>query len=379
MRILVNGAGGFIGSNLVRQLALAGHCVRASDLPAVDLGWAKALGAEVESAALLDAAAIERSLKDVDVVVHSAAIFDLSVPADEIMRVNTEGTRNYCKAAVKQGVKRLVQFSTVGVYGVPAEPKIAESGKKRPRNAYERSKWESEKIAMGYHGKNGLRIAAVRPTLVYGPGSRYGQAMYLTLFSCLRAWGLDSLPLPAGGKLTHHVHVDDVCSAVRVLIEAGDDAYGRPYNIADTAPLSSESVMAFLCREMAMDVRWLPERTNAAVGPLFRWGQPVLRSYLQDLNTRMEKTWKGLIERQGLKPALKPKFDEGWLDYLWADHSFSTAALQGIGWRPTVKSFLQGMPRTIDWYRAERWLPSRGQLNDEALRRQQRRSKSRRS
>lgn len=361
-RILVNGAGGFIGGNVVRRLLARGYRVRASDQPGVDLSWAAQAGAETAAASLLDAKAIARSLRGVDVVVHAAAIFDLTTPAETIIRVNTQGTHNYCRAAVNQGVQRLIQFSTVGVYGVPNRRAIAESGRKRPRNPYEASKWQSEQIAMSYAGQNGLRVAALRPTLVYGPGSRYGQAIYLTLFACLAAWGVKRLPVPAGGRLTHHIHVDDVAAAVEALIEANVSAYGRAYNVADSLPLNSQQVLDLLSRQMGFELNLLPAALNSVLAPSFRWGQPWLVKYLANLNRRMQNTWKAFGERGWVQPALTPKFDQGWLDYLWADHSFSTKALQHLGWRPSVPSFLQGLPPTIAWYRQQRWLPTVQQL-----------------
>lgn len=369
MKIFVSGAGGFIGANVVKALLRRGYRVRASDHARVDLSWATQLGAEVVAADLLDEKQIARSLKGIDAVVHTAAIFDLTTPAKTLLHVNTQGTHNYCRAAVKAGAARFIQFSTVGVYGVPQRINLDETGRKRPRNAYELSKWQSEQIAFSYAGQRGLHVVALRPTLVYGPGSRYGQAMYAALFTCLSAWSLKALALPAGGRLTHHVHVADVVDAVLTLLKADSSAYGRAYNVADQRPLLSQQVVELFCREMGMQLRPLPGILNEALAPLFRWGQPLLAKRLRLLNQAMQKTWARFVARGWIKPVLTPKFDQGWLDYLWADHSFNTTALQQLGWQAKVPSFLQGMPKTIEWYRRQRWLPTVEQIKTFAMER----------
>lgn len=355
--VLVTGAGGFIGASLVRALAAEGYRVRASDLPQVDLRWARDLGAEIVPSALEDAPSIDRAVAGCARVVHAAAIFDLSVDAATIRRVNVEGTERFCEAAVRHGVKRLVLFSTAGVYGVPQDKPAREDSPKRPRNAYETSKWESEQVAMRYHRERGLAVTALRPTLVYGPGSKYGQAMYLALFSLLRYWGLRRLPIPAGGKLTHHVHVDDVVAAALTLLEA-DGVAGRAFNVADDTPIDAEAALRFYCDSVGITLTRLPAALQPALGPALRYGPRLFAGRLARLNAAMERTWPRLVGEAGLAPVLRPRLDAGWFDYLWADHVYATDALRGLGWRPR-RSFHEGIAETLAWYRAQRWLPTK--------------------
>ncbi len=368
---VVNGAGGFIGSNLVRRLLEAGYQVRATDRPGSDLGWARESGAQIAYAGLDDAKAIDESVDGADLIVHTAAIFDLSADRDHILDTNVTGTDYYCRSALRHGCKRLIMFSTSGVYGVPRDCPISEDGPKRPRNPYEESKWESEKLAMAFHRQQGLPVVAIRPTLVYGPGSRYGQAMYLTLFMMLRYWGLKSLPLPRGGRLTHHVHVDDVCSAVEALIQAPDAVVGKSFNVADDDPMNAQDVVQLFCEHVGIEVSVLPGVLNLALGPGIRFGRRPISRFVENLNKGMQKTWPRLAEQLGLASGFDPRFDPGWLDYLWADHQYDTTALREFGWRPTVPSFRTGMPDTIKWYEDNGWIPSRRQLDQLAASRQQ--------
>lgn len=358
-RILINGAGGFIGRHLVETFLRSGYQVRASDIASADLSWAQAQGVEIVHASLDDPKAIEKSVQGTDMVVHSAAIFNLSVPRNTIVQTNVDGTRHYCKAAVKHNVERFVFFSTSGIYGVPKKAFITEDGAKNPRNPYEESKWLSEQCAMSFHKKHGLPVVAIRPTLVYGPGSRYGQALYLSLFSSLKCWGIDSLYLPRGGKINHQVHVTDVCQAVKLLAETNAQVEGDVFNVADREPTSAGEIISCLGELTGIDIKLQPALLNTLLSPGLRHGQGLIdKHFLANFNKRLEKTWPRIVDYCGLKPMLNPYFDSAWLNYLWADHSYSTKKLRHLGWEASVPSFQQGMPATLQWYREQRWLPT---------------------
>ncbi len=366
-KVLINGAGGFIGGILVRKFLSAGYKVRASDMDHVDLQWAKDMGAEIAYCSLEDSEAIDRSVAGVDVIVHTAAIFNLAIPEETIMRVNVNGTRNYCESALRHNVQRIILFSTSGIYGIPDKPFIDETAKIQPRNAYEKSKWECEKLAVELFRSSQLPVSIVRPTLVYGPGSKYGQAMYVALGSACRIWGLENLILPSEGRVSHSVHVDDVCSAVQVLVESGDKVNGQAYNIADLDPVSSDDFIEILCQQLGINIRYKSPMLSKITIPLTRRGQGVIKYLLDRVNFNLTETWNLAVEKQGISSALAPVFDIGWLDYLWADHSYSTSKLAALGWEPKYPSIREGIVETIQWYRKERWIPGREELVEMAV------------
>ena len=124
MRVLVTGATGAIGPLLVAHLLDNGHQVRVllrqSSLPQlisknVDI----AQGDVRDPASLLDA------LDHVDVVFHLAAKLHINAPSKDQYtaydQINVAGSANVAKAAVEKGVKRMVHFSTINVYG-PSKP-----------------------------------------------------------------------------------------------------------------------------------------------------------------------------------------------------------------------------------------------------------------
>jgi nucleoside-diphosphate-sugar epimerase len=88
----------------------------------------------------------------------------------EFRKVNTEGTKQLAREAVKAGVKRLVFISTIKVNGEEADIPFTEDSPTQPADPYGISKWEAEQALRRIEAEDGLEVAVVRPTLVYGPG-----------------------------------------------------------------------------------------------------------------------------------------------------------------------------------------------------------------
>ena len=213
--VAITGAGGFLGTALTRAFRDAGHPVRAADLAGVDLATHQRLGAEPVVCDLSKPDTVRATVHGARVVVHAAGVFDLRAPETLLHRVNRDGVGVVVDAAAAAGVERLVLVSTCGVYG-HCGLGTEESHAKHPRNAYERSKHEGELLGWRRCSELGLPLAVLRPTLIYGPGSRYGLAPAMALFALRARKGLGSLPIAEGGPVGHLVHVDDVAAAMRV-------------------------------------------------------------------------------------------------------------------------------------------------------------------
>jgi dihydroflavonol-4-reductase len=109
VKVYVSGATGFVGSHVVRELREQGAHVRA------------------ERVDLLDVPALERVVQGCEAVVHVAALYSYDAPAEEIERVNVEGTRNLLEAAGRARVRRFLFTSTAGTCGpVPGRPATEE-------------------------------------------------------------------------------------------------------------------------------------------------------------------------------------------------------------------------------------------------------------
>ena len=119
--ILVTGAAGLIGGQLVSRLAAEGADVIATDRRAAEAppgaGWV--------TVDLTDAPSLLALMRDAQVraVVHAGAISGPMVAAGnphQVMSVNVGGTLNIAEAALRTGVERLIALSSAGVYGPQA-------------------------------------------------------------------------------------------------------------------------------------------------------------------------------------------------------------------------------------------------------------------
>ena len=159
MKILVTGATGRVGRALMVRLALQ-HQVQGLDrAPSSTAHWVGDVG---------DAALLQRALRGVDAVVHTAALHAPQVgrvPDAEFQRINVDATRSLAEAACAAGVGQLLYTSTTALYGDAATPPDAagwvdETLAPQPRTIYHRSKLAAEQLLARYAeaGAFGLTI-----------------------------------------------------------------------------------------------------------------------------------------------------------------------------------------------------------------------------
>jgi nucleoside-diphosphate-sugar epimerase len=357
-RVMVNGATGLVGENIVRAFLEAGHTVRASDRPGSDFSEMEKLGVEIIPAQITDPEAVERTVEGMDIVVHVAGIFDFRVPRKILNQVNHLGVRTICEAVLKKApdLSRFVQVSTVGTYGRPVRSPCREDDPKNPRNNYEKTKWLGEMAAFEYYHQHGLPVTAIRPTLIYGPKSRYGHAMFIALMAMLRARGLKRMLSLKSGPMNHHVHVEDVAQ-VALLVAESPDAVGQAFNAVDRTPVDGPTFVRALAEPLGLEVKeaipysgGLTSVLSALVGssPLF---------IFDALNRILARRWSKVKEDQGLTDDLRPRLDRDWIGYMTADHVYDFTRIEKLGMNWKHPDFVEGMKETIEWYKQHEWIP----------------------
>lgn len=181
MTLLVTGAGGFVGLNILEAALGAGQTVCAlSDRPL----FAPALKAFADLPGTLEVVTADvrnpRAIADVfgrhDVaqVIHAAAITlgpnGKIAPAETVMDVNVVGTQNVMDAARAAGVARFVYPSSVAVYGnAPFDGPVTEETPPAPVGLYGFTKLACERLALSAHQRYGFDIAIGRIVAVFGP------------------------------------------------------------------------------------------------------------------------------------------------------------------------------------------------------------------
>jgi len=178
MKILVTGAGGFIGSHLTEFLVEKGHDVRAFVRynSKNNWGWLEnskyKTDIEIYNGDIRDYDSVCASTKGVDIVFHLAAL--IGIPYSYIsplayIKTNIEGTYNVMQAARENDVKRVVHTSTSEVYGTAQYVPIDEKHPCNPQSPYAATKMGADQLAISYYRSFEVPVTVVRPFNTYGP------------------------------------------------------------------------------------------------------------------------------------------------------------------------------------------------------------------
>ncbi|WP_312669598.1 UDP-glucose 4-epimerase family protein [Stutzerimonas nitrititolerans] len=192
MKVLVTGAGGFIGRALCRALLSNGDEV----LGLVHLRPCNIPGLQPIQMALENIALQPNILDGVECVVHLAGrahqLADTAAdPLAKFRAVNCEATLGVARQAAAMGVKRFIFISSIGVNGNNNARPFTASDQPNPAEPYALSKWEAEQGLWKIQQETGMELVIIRPPLVYGsnaPGN----------FGSLSRWICKGVPLPLG-------------------------------------------------------------------------------------------------------------------------------------------------------------------------------------
>lgn len=177
MICFVTGASGFIGANLVHELAARGHQVKALLREKSDLRGLAGVQFEHVTGDVGNREILKAALQGCDWCFHVAASYHLWLRDYAPMyAANVEGTRNVLETAATMGCSRIVYTSTVGCIGLPQEcggrvvptDEMASASEAQMSNHYKRSKWHAEQVALEL-ARKGAPIVIVNPSAPVGP------------------------------------------------------------------------------------------------------------------------------------------------------------------------------------------------------------------
>jgi nucleoside-diphosphate-sugar epimerase len=315
-RILLTGAGGFLGQRLQERLLSQGRRVRALHRVAPS----RPVLPIHEGLEVLAAGAIEHIedfpavLDGVEAVVHLAGRAHVlreraADPEAAFMAANAQATAKLARASAIAGVRRFVFMSSIAVNGnlTPSAP-FRESDPPRPHNLYGRSKLAAEEALAEENARSGLPVSVLRPPLVYGPSLKGNFPRLLRLAA-------SGLPLPLAGlaNLRSFIYVDNLADIVNACLDAPLAGH-EVYLVSDNQDVSTPALIAKLRALMGKRIG------------LFSVHEPLLRLAASTLGVR--KTYDSLCGTLRIDPS---------------------KAIRDLSWTPRF-SLDQGLAATVDLF-----------------------------
>ncbi|MBF0634583.1 MAG: NAD-dependent epimerase/dehydratase family protein, partial [Nitrospinae bacterium] len=224
-RIVVTGASGFIGKNLLSSLAKRGYKLRVLVRNGRDDDFFRSLKAEIYTGDLRDPEVCDWLMDGASGLINLASIVrKAGLPNPEFWELHVHAVKRLMESALKLGVKRVVHVSTTGVMGDIKNPPANEDSPCAGTDIYQVTKAEGEKAALSYNGKDNLEVMVVRPAMVYGPGD-------MRMLKLFRFIANGKFRMIGDGKtLAHPVYVDDLVEGI-ILAYESKAAPGRVYII----------------------------------------------------------------------------------------------------------------------------------------------------
>ncbi len=218
--ILVTGADGLLGSNLVRELVRRNYQVRAFVLPDSPSKSLEGLPVEFCYGCILNPDSLEKAMKGMEGVIHAAACTQCwPTRSRKIMDVNLEGTRHLIQVCSKATISKLVFISSASAFGFGSKSKPGDESTPFVGNKYGMdyidSKYKAQQELLEAVKKNRLPATVINPTFMLGPfdSKPLGGRLILEMHRgglCL---------CPPGGK--NFVFVKDVATAIANALERG--------------------------------------------------------------------------------------------------------------------------------------------------------------
>ncbi|NWG15599.1 MAG: NAD-dependent epimerase/dehydratase family protein [Chloroflexi bacterium] len=320
--IFVTGGTGFLGRHLIPELCRAGFALRVLTRRPAQHPWLKRYPRlTVVEGDLLDGDTLLKAADGCRYVIHAGGMFRFWGDERAFEATNARGTENALNAAAQTGVERFIHISTIAVIGYPDPAHVIdETYPPRPADAYQRSKWQAEQIAMRACQEQKVPVIVLRPGAYYGP---LGQYAFNRLFFKDPMRGI-IMQINGGRYVIFPAYIADVVQGVMKALECG--RVGEVYNICGDW-ISHRDAFDIICQEANI-----------------RWPRLPIPDWL-DITTARALEALALVTRQ------EPFWPLNLRSYVYNNWRVSNdKARRELGFVPT--DFREGARKTIAWYRA---------------------------
>jgi NAD dependent epimerase/dehydratase len=276
-RVLVTGAGGFIGSHLVERLLEEG-CEVVTFVKYNSLnkwGWLDSFDKkvldkiEIFTGDIRNSDSVRKAVKSVDVVFHLAALISIPysyISPESYVETNIKGTLNILQACIDYSIKKVLITSTSEVYGTAKFVPITEDHPKQGQSPYSATKMGADYLAESFYRSFDLPVVIVRPFNTYGP-RQSARAVIPTIITQLLS-GYNEIKLGSLYPTRDLVYVKDTVEGF-VRLAKCDNAIGNEVNIATQSEISIQDLAKKLINKInpnakivSEDVRIRPQNSE---------------------------------------------------------------------------------------------------------------------
>jgi len=309
-KILVTGAGGFIGSHLTEELVNRDAEVTAfvrynsqNNFRLIEILPDRIKEKlNIVQGDLKDSDAIRNAVKNIDIVFHLGALVGIPysyIHPQDCVQTNIFGTFNVLTASKECNIEKVIHTSTSEVYGTAQYVPIDEKHPLQGQSPYSASKIGADKIAQSFHLSYDLPIAIIRPFNTYGP-RQSARAIIPTLIT--QALTKKEIMLGSTSPTRDLTFVNDTVDAF-IKIAESPNSIGEVINIGSNFEISINDLAQKIINLINTDIKILIDEKR-----------------------------------------IRPKKSE--VGRLWADNS---KAKKLLGWKPNI-SLDDGLKRTIEWF-----------------------------
>lgn len=310
-KILVTGAGGFIGSHLVEALVEKGSSVRAfvhynsfnrwGWLDYVDKNIKDSI--EIFAGDVRDPNGVREAMKNIDVAFHLAALIGIPYSyhsPDTYVDTNIKGTLNILQAARDLDIEKVIHTSTSETYGTAQFVPITEDHPINPQSPYAATKAGADFLALTFYRSFNVPVSVIRPFNTYGP-RQSARAIIPTIISQI-ASKVKKIKIGSIRPTRDLTYVKDTAKGFITAAES-DKFIGEVVNIGSNSEIAIGDLAQIIIKLMSADVEIVTDEIR-----------------------------------------IRP--DKSEVERLWADNKKAEKLLE---WRPEY-TLEEGLKETINWF-----------------------------